>query len=388
MKEGLPLKRSGAGQAGGDTSVYTAEYGPSGQTIVLIGLGSDDTEQISQNAVGPYVKNGAWLKSQDGGKYISVECGDGFCGSVKLLPEDSKYLLTLSTPELGQKELMSKTLLFDASELLASLETRRDLLRVEVEAARDPKNASSAEKAYFEGIRPVLISPLTRAEVQKPAEHLLAAGLAEEIKKLPIPQGIQTNRPTEFEVASALYIGALNAAYVNPSIKPRLQLDKTNTENLRRERKPGKDDHTVKSFWLLDPNELRQWMLLDPQKKVSATDVIKYAYAWLDRRIPLLQDPEKGSSLHDPEEEVLRALRQGFQECLKSPQAAFKGSSVVNDGSKERELKSVENSLNSLKNIGTPMASGSAQLTVQFPDGRSFTLLPDVKLAPPLQINR
>jgi hypothetical protein len=388
MKEGLPLKRSGLGQAGGDTAVYTAEYGSSGQTIVLIGLGSDDTEQISQNAVGPYVKKGAWLRSQDGGKYISVECGDGFCGSVKLLPEDSKYLLTLSTPELGRKELMSKTLRFGASELLADLEKRRNLLRKEIEDAKDPKNASSAERAYFEGIRPVLVAPLTRAEVQKPAEQLLAAALVEEIKKLPIPQGAQTNRPTEFEVASALYIGALNAAYVNPSIKPRLQLDKTNADKLKRERKPGSNDRTVTSFWLLDPKELERWMLLDPQKKLSATDVVKYAYGWLDRRIPLLQDPEKGSSLHDPEEEVLRALRQGFQECLKSPQAAFKASSVVNDGSKERELKNVENSLNLLKNIGPPMASGSAQLTVQFSDGRSFTLLTGIKLAPPMQINR
>jgi hypothetical protein len=392
MKEGLPLKRSGLGQAGGDTAVYTAEYGSSGQTIVLIGLGSDDTEQISQNAVGPYVKKGAWLRSQDGGKYISVECGDGFCGSVKLLPEDSKYLLTLSTPELGRKELMSKTLRFDASELLAGLEKRRDLLRAEIEAAKDPKNASSAEKAYFEGIRPVLISSLTRAEVQKPAEQRLAAGLAEEIKKLPIPQGTQTNRPTEFEVASALYIGALNAAYVNPSIGPRLQLNRDNLNTLASERNPsqktqaGGDDKNVRSFWLLDPNALKQWLQL--QKKVTAAEVIKHSYEWLNRRIRLLQPSKEQSPLHDPEEEVLRALRDGFQVCSSSPLAAFKANVPTNDKSNAEKLKNVEAELDSLRNIGGPKASGSAELKVRFPDGRSFTLLPGIKLAPPMQINR
>jgi len=388
----LPLKRSGRGQAGGDTSVYTAEYGSSGQTIVLIGLGSDDTEQINQNAVGPYVKNGAWLKSQDGGKYISVECGDGFCGSVKLLPEDSKYLLTLTTPELGQKEIPSKTLLFDASELLGDLEKRRDLLRKEIEDAKNPKNASSAEKAYFEGIGPVLVEPLTRAEVQKPAEQPLAAGLVEEIKKLPIPQGTQTNRPTEFEVASALYIGALNAAYVNPSIGPRLQLNRDDLNTLASERNPsqkpqaGGDDKNVRSFWLLDPNALKQWLQL--QKKVTAAEVIKHSYEWLNRRIRLLQPSKEQSPLHDPEEEVLRALRDGFQVCSSSPLAAFKANVPTNDKSNAEKLKNVEAELDSLRNIGGPKASGSAELKVRFPDGRSFTLLPGIKLAPPMQINR
>jgi hypothetical protein len=394
MKEGLlPLKKSGLGQAGGDTSVYTAEYGPSGQTIALIGLGSDDTEQISQNAVRPYVKNGAWLRSQDGGKYISVECGDGFCDAVSLFPDGSQFILSISTPEIGQAELPpSKTPRFDASELLVNLEKRRDLLREEIKAAKDPKNASSEEKVYFESNIPYLVAKLTNAVVQKPAEEILAASLAEEIKKLPTPQGTQTNRPTEFEVASALYIGALNAAYVNPSIGPRLQLNKDNLTTLANERNPsqktqvGGDDKKVRSFWLLEPNALKQWMQL--QNKVTAAEVIKHSYEWLDRRVRLLQPLKEQSPLHDTEEEVLRALRDGFQVCSSSPQAAFKASAAANHDSKEQELKVVEARLTSLKNIGTPAASGSAALKVQFPDGRSFTLLSGLQLTAPTQINR
>jgi len=393
MKEGLPLKRSGRGQAGGDTSVYTAEYGPSGQTIVLIGLGSDDTEQISQNAVGPYVPGGAWLKSQDGGKHISVECGAGFCAAVSLLPNDSQYILTISTPELGREQLPpSKTLRFDASELLVKLEKRRDLLSEEIKTAKAPKNASSPEKVYFESNIPYLVAKLTNAVVQKPAEEILAASLAEEIKKLPTPQGTQTNRPTEFEVASALYIGALNAAYVNPSIGPRLQLNRDNLTTLADERNPGQktqpggDDKNVRSFWLLDPNALKQWMQL--QNKVTAAEVIKHSYEWLDRRVRLLQPLKGQSPLHDPGEEALRALRDGFEFCSSSPLAAFKANVPTNDKSKEEELKRVEAELDLLRNIGGPKASGSAELKVRFPDGRSFTLLPGIRLAPPMQINR
>jgi hypothetical protein len=314
---------------------------------------------------------------------------------VSLLPNDSQYILTISTPELGREQLPpSKTLRFDASKLWGDREKSRDSLRKELEAAKEPNNASSAEKVYFETNIPELVAPLTKAGAQNPAQQLLANGLAEDIKKLPIPSGTQTNRPREYEVASALYIGALNAAYVNPSIRPRLQLDKSSAAKLVRERNPsqktqaGGDDKNVKSFWLLEPNELKQWMQLDPQKKVTATDVIKTAYDWLDKRIPLLQEPEGSSSLNDPEEQILRALRQGFQNCSRNPQAAFKASVPTNDKSKEEELKSVEAELDSLRNIGGPKASGSAELKVRFPDGRSFTLLPGIKLAPPMQINR
>jgi hypothetical protein len=395
MKEGelLPLKRVGAEQAGGDTSVYTAEYERSGRKIVLIGLGSSDAEQISQSAVGPYVPEGAWLKSQDGGKHISVECGAGFCAAVSLLPNDSQYILTISTPELGREQLPpSKTLRFDASELLVKLEKRRDLLREEIKTAKDPKNASSAEKVYFESNIPYLVAKLTNAVAQKSAEKTLAASLAEEIKKLPTPQGTQTNRPTEFQVASALYIGALNAAYVNPSIGPRLQLNRDNLTTLADERNPGQktqpggDDKNVRSFWLLDPNALKQWMQL--QNKVTAAEVIKHSYEWLDRRVRLLQPLKGQSPLHDPGEEALRALRDGFEFCSSSPLAAFKTNVPTNDKSNEEELKNVEAKLDSLRNIGGPKASGSAELKVRFPDGRSFTLLPGIKLAPPMQINR
>ncbi len=392
MSDLIPSKKLEAARLGGDTSIYTAEYKGSGREIVLIGLGSEDTEEISQGAISPYLPKGAWLKSQDGGDSISVDCGGEFLSSARLLPEDSQYILVLSTPELGQKDFVSRTLQFDASQLLASLENQRKFLKDQIKVAQDPKNSSSAEKAYFESNIPLLVAPLIKAGKQNPAEQLLAAGLAEEIKKLPVPQGAQTNRPTELDVAAALFFGALNAAYVNPSIKPRLQLSKSNVDKLARERNPrqttqvGGNDKEVKSYWLLDPNDLKQWMQL--QKKETATDVIKTAYDWLDKRIPLLQEPEGSSSLNDPEEQILRALRQGFQNCSRNPQAAFKASVPTNDKSKEEELKSVEAELDSLRNIGGPKASGSAELKVQFPDGRSFTLLPGIKLAPPMQINR
>ena len=193
-------------------------------------------------------------------------------------------------------------------------------------------------------------------------------------------------------MASALYIGALNAAYVNPSIGPRLQLNKDNLTTLANERNPsqktqvGGDDKKVRSFWLLEPNALKQWMQL--QNKVTAAEVIKHSYEWLDRRVRLLQPLKEQSPLHDTEEEVLRALRDGFQGCSSSPQAAFKASAAASHDSKEQELKVVEARLTSLKNIGTPAASGSAALKVQFPDGRSFTLLSGLQLTAPVQINR
>jgi hypothetical protein len=394
MKDGWPVEVIGTDTIVGDTSIYTAEYEESGETVVLVGLGSDAGQSV-EKAVAPYVSGLVWVFSNDQGNTLEVASNSDFLKAMTFVPQETQFILGLSTPELKEVALPpAKTLKFDGSELLRGLEKERDSLEVNMKPPPNAPKETSPEQIYFQSNIETLVEPLRRIP-DKEGMPLLAEGVIEEIKKITPPAGSQDKPSSEFDVSSALFIGALNIVCRHPSIGQRLALSKSEKDKLSREQDSGKKAQAgmnlvaVKSYELLEPNDLREWMLLNsPNKQPGAKDVVSYVYKWLEQRIGKLQKPSGTSALHDPEEGVLKALRQGVLSCSNSPQIAFAANAAPDPAAKKKELDGVAAKIDSLKSVGTPSAKGSAHLQVRFPDGRSFILLPNISLAPPLQANK
>jgi hypothetical protein len=139
----------------------------------------------------------------------------------------------------------------------------------------------------------------------------------------------------------------------------------------------------ISSFQLLEPRDLDMWLTENSAKGESVTSVKDSAYKWLEGRIKNLQKPQNEQEVRKSAiKNILQALAFGIRETGGGGQSRAGSPPAADTAAAKKTIAQAKKELEALAALGTPSATGSAQLLVRFPQREPVLLVPDVALSP------
>jgi hypothetical protein len=393
---GLPRQRlPGSGkQINSDNLVYLASYEVDPQKVYLIGLRANGD---NQGAVNEFLGGGVWVTTTD--NVLKLVSRSNFFSAAKLLPPQSKWVLRITKGPYSEDDPLPLTSgdptmfsLDEEKKTLAMITARCEVL---IKKAQEEKSAPPVGNNYFAQNMDKLLEPLQALATEQSAAQPIAKQLVDAIRQMRPPATEQDGSAPDDAAAARLIGGALDCAFDNPEIKPKIQLEEKDDEAAKdqmedaRKKDAGLDWSRVKSPKLLSPDEFETWLLEPRQKPRSVSDIKLKAKEWISYRLQVLKAFDKKQKADSPEvEKALEALKAGIDKCSIQTVNPSQAAPSVNVEQEKRKLDLANRKIKFLDDIGTVAASESAQLQIKFEPSapsqsvRVVTLLPVVRLGP------
>jgi hypothetical protein len=397
LTDGLPQKRLPTSQIGSDELIYWASYRSAPENVYLIGL---RTEGDNFSAVDDFLGGGAWLSKVGTNGVLQLSSKSNFFGAAKLLPQTSKWILRITKePEYHESKPL---LLFSEDPKMFSLDEERKTLAmiveqcgVNIQRAQEAKSSPPVGNNYFTQNMANLLEPLQSLAAEQSAAQPIAAQLAEEIRQMPRPATEQDGSTADDTAAARLIGGALDCAFKNQEIYPKIQLAEKDSKAARDEWKDARkkegdfDWSKIKRHELLTPQDFEVWLLEPRQKPRPLSDIKLKAKQWISYRLRVLAEFDKEQKAESvAAKKALESLKAGIDKCATQTLKPSPTAPPINIEQEERKLALANRKIKFLETIGTGAASESAQLQIQFKPSapgqpaRTITLLPVVRLGP------
>jgi hypothetical protein len=394
---GLPEQRLSTSQIQTDAVVYRAFYQNDPKEVYLIGLRS---EGDNLGAVDDLLGGAVWLSKAPSG--LRLVSQSKFFSTAKLLPLKSKWILRITTgPYSDGDELVLSSQspeVFSLEDELKRLAQISDQCDVLIKKAKEEKSAPPLGNNYLTQNAAKLLGPLQELASEESAAQSIAAQFVKAIMEIRPPATGQDGSAPDNVAAARLFGGALDCAFDNPEINPRIQLTERASKDAKdetddaRKKDGGLDWSKIRSPKLLSPDEFETWLLEPREKPRSVADIKAKSKEWLSYRIGLLELFDKKEKTDSSgAKKALEALRAGIDKCDGQTIKASPAVPTINVEQEERKLVQATRKQEFLNRLGTAAAAGeTAQLQIQFvasEPGQStqkVTLLPVVRLGPQL----
>jgi hypothetical protein len=310
---------------------------------------------------------------------------DNFFNHTKLLPEDSKWILRVDLSQFdmsGYLDLTASTpCLFSLQDNLRRFEEQKTRAEATINQAAELSKQAADAGGFFETNKKLIIDEFNRLnEKYKP----VAVSLIERLKSIQPPRTKEDEALSHEENLKALLIDALDCAFSDRAVGGWMQFSEKGREQASQAGDNWLKNLSESESLQLRPQHLSNWMELDPAKRAGVASVKGIAEKWLDARIKSLKEPPGNRGVEKEDvKQVLNALKHGIRRTGVSGQDSATALSPADVNSAHNVKDQAEKKLAFLASLGTPKATGSAQLLIQFPAGEQpLVLLPDVALKP------
>jgi hypothetical protein len=362
-----------------------------------VALGNTNVPVIDQRAIKGLAKPKVEVTKTSGGKTLQLSGLDEIFKEAKLLPQGAKWILRVDLSQFKMSGYLNLTAstpgLFSLQDNLRRLEEQKTRAETTINQAAELSKQAADAGVFFETNKKLIVDEFNNLNEKY---KLVAASLIEGLKNIQPPRTKEDQALSQEEKLKALLINALKCALDDQAVGGWMQFSEKGREKASQAGENWLKNLSESESLQLRPEQLSDWLELDPAERAGVASVKGIAEKWLDARIKSLKEPPGNPRVEKEDvKEVLNALKHGIRRPGVSGQNGATALSDADVKSARDAKDQAEKQLAFLETIGTSTASGSAQLLIEFPPekgsqfppgeepvARLFVLLPDVALKP------